>query len=118
MPGMLQLLAALVVAQTPTYIERDEYGVPHIKAPTLAAAFRAAGYAIAEDRLWQLEQSRRLSRGRMAEAFGPGFVSSDREVALTCYTDSELQAQLDALSPRLKEAFDEYAKGINEYIDS
>src|SRR5687768_14489880 len=98
---MLHLLAAVVLTQTPSHIQRDEYGVPHIKAPTWEQAFRAAGYAVAEDRLWQLEQSRRLSRGRMAEVFGSGFVASDMEVLKAGYTDEELQKQIDSGSPRL-----------------
>ena len=115
---MLHLLATLVLGQTSsTYIQRDDYGVPHIKAPTWAQAFKAAGYAVAQDRLWQLENSRRVSRGKMAEAFGPSFVASDREVLLSGYTDEEIRAQIDALNPRLKEAWESYAQGINEYIN-
>lgn len=111
-PGCLSSL------QAPSAIERDSYGVPHIYADTWEEAFYSAGYAVAEDRLWQLEQSRRLARGKLAEAFGKDFVASDRDVLKTGYTEPELQRQFDALSPRAKSAFNEYARGVNAYIQA
>src|SRR5262245_12361239 len=35
-------------------VYRDEYGVPHIFAETRRALFKAYGYVVAQDRLWQL----------------------------------------------------------------
>src|SRR5436309_12263901 len=51
-------------------IYRDEYGVPHIFGETNRGLFVGYGYAIAEDRLWQLELFRRASQGRLSEIFG------------------------------------------------
>jgi penicillin amidase len=113
---MIAVLLALAIPRSSDYIARDSYGVPHIKAPSWAAAFQAAGYAIAEDRLWQLENSRRIARGRMAEVFGQPMAASDREVLATFYTEDELKTQVDKLSPQMKEAWEFYAAGINEYI--
>lgn len=103
--------------QSPSAIERDAYGVPHIFALNWDEAYFYAGYAVAQDRLWQMEQSRRLARGRLAEVFGKSFAASDRDILKFAYTDQELQAQFDALSPRAKKAFEGYAKGVNAYID-
>lgn len=111
---MLSLLAAVSLLQ-PTF-ERDPFGVPNIKAATEAEGFFQAGYAVAEDRLWQMENSRRLARGTMAEVFGSSFVGSDREVLLSGYTDAELEAQIDRAGPRVRRAFEEYARGVNLYI--
>ncbi|GMV87622.1 MAG: hypothetical protein AMXMBFR81_05530 [Chthonomonas sp.] len=112
---MLPVILACALAQQGPIV-RDGYGVPHIQASTLTQAFEHAGYAVAQDRLWQMENSRRLARGRMAEVFGPNFFASDREVALTGYTDEELRAQLDLLRPELREVYTAYAKGVNAWI--
>ncbi len=74
------------------------------------------GYAVAQDRMWQLETSRRVARGAMAAAFGPEYVQSDRETLQTGYTDAELKAQLAALAPSSREAFRAYAEGVNVFL--
>ncbi|MEQ8800838.1 MAG: penicillin acylase family protein, partial [Haliea sp.] len=48
-------------------IIRDTYGVPHIFADTTYSLFFGYGYAIAQDRLFQLEMTRRSTQGRVAE---------------------------------------------------
>lgn len=113
---MLPVLAALVLAAPPG-ISRDDYGVPTITAPSVSEAFYAAGYAVAQDRLWQMETSRRLARGRMAEVFGLSYAASDKDILQTGYTDEELQAQIAKLSPATRNAFTEYARGVNAWIE-
>src|SRR5262249_2030030 len=76
-----------------------EYGVPHIFAPTAAAAAFGSGYAQAEDRLEELLRNYRRAEGTMAEAFGEEYVSQDywqrvwrhREVAQQHYKDLDPQ---------------------------
>ncbi|MEO1477536.1 MAG: penicillin acylase family protein, partial [Bacteroidota bacterium] len=53
-------------------IDRDDFGVPHVSAPTEVAAFYGQGYAVAQDRLFQMETFWRVATGRFAELFGPG----------------------------------------------
>ena len=91
---IVPFLTLLCAHQKPA-ISRDEYGVPHIQASTVSDAFFQAGYAVAQDRLWQMESSRRLARGRLSEVFGKALVNSDREILSTGYTDEELQQQFD-----------------------
>jgi len=114
---MLLLAAALALQSTPPHIDRDAFGVPQIHASSEADAFFQSGYATAEDRLWQMEQSRRVARGKMAEAFGSKFVKSDRETLSVCYTDAELDEQYNHFTPDVKQAFDSYVAGVNAYID-
>ncbi len=113
---MLAYLLGLAMLQTEP-IQRDGYGVPHITAPTLEQAFFHAGYAVAQDRLWQMENSRRVARGRMAEVFGASFVASDREVLAFAYTDDELRSQIKTLSPTTQTMIANYAKGVNAWIE-
>lgn len=113
---MLPIFVGLAMLQSEP-ISRDEYGVPHIKAATLEQAFSQAGYAVAQDRLWQMENSRRVARGRMAEVFGPTFVASDREVLSFAYSDDELRNQIQLLSPNAKGMIAGYVKGVNAWIN-
>jgi penicillin amidase len=113
---MTAFLAAVLLVQTPS-IPRDEYGVPHVQATSIESAFELVGYAVAQDRLWQMETSRRISRGRMAEAFGPTFVASDREVLAFAYSDDELRQQISSLSPTARTMISSYAKGVNLWIE-
>jgi len=110
------LALALAVVFQDSKIVRDPYGVPMIEAPSAASAFEAQGFACAEDRLWQMENSRRVARGRMSEVFGPAYRASDVEVAKSFYTDAELRQQFDALSPSGQEAISAYASGVNRRI--
>lgn len=112
----LSLLLALALQPAP--IQRDAYGVPLVTAPTEQEAFFHFGKAVAEDRLWQMELSRRLARGRLAEALGPSGVASDRNIARTGYTDEEIQRQYDLLPSRVRGLFGEYARGVNAEIDA
>jgi len=111
------LLAVAILFQTPPSIERDAYGVPQIHASSISEAFYQSGYATAQDRLWQMENSRRIARGRMAEAFGAKYIQSDKETLSISYTDDELDQQYGRFKPEVKEAFDSYVKGVNAYID-
>ena len=56
---------------------RDEFGIPHIYAPTLETAAFAVGYAQAEDRLEELLKNYRRANGTMAEVFGPDNYRND-----------------------------------------
>lgn len=106
----------LVVNGEPVKIYRDEFGVPHIFARTNRGLFEAYGYAVAQDRLWQLELNRRASRGRLAEIFGAPALNSDLFIRTTGYTDAELDAQFASLTAEEQEIFDAYAGGINRYL--
>ena len=63
--------ARLTGLSAPAEIQRDRYGIPHIRAQRLADAVFALGFAHAQDRLWQMEMNRRIAAGRLAEIIGP-----------------------------------------------
>ena len=72
------LLASFATAQAETItVYRDDFGVPHIYAETLAGASYGAGYAQAEDRLEQMLQNYRLAAGTLAEVAGESLVDQD-----------------------------------------
>ena len=115
---MLAALFSLVLLPQAGAIQRDAYGVPLVTAQTEQEAFYWFGRAVAEDRLWQMELSRRLARAQLAEVMGRGALASDRDVAKTGYTDEELQRQIDAMPERVRDAFQNYARGVNDTIDA
>lgn len=98
-------------------IVRDSYGVPHVFADTEEGLYYGNGYAVAQDRLLQLEKYRRTATGRMAELMGKGLIGSDRETRQLGYTTDELQKQVDALSPLYKLEMEAYARGVNAWFD-
>lgn len=95
---------------------RDEFGRPHIFANTNRGLFTAYGYALAEDRLWQLELNRRVARGKLAAIFGPDLVLTDFFIRATGYTDDELDAQFAALDPADQAIYRAYLDGINRFL--
>src|SRR5215469_9275013 len=48
-------------------VVRDEHGVPHIVAASLDDLFFAQGFITAQDRLWQIDMTRRFAAGELAE---------------------------------------------------
>src|SRR5436305_1436989 len=69
--------AASEAAPQPARIDRDAMGVPHVFAATSEAVLFGAGYALAQDRLADMELARRRALGRTAEVLGPSAVQSD-----------------------------------------
>ena len=99
-------------------IIRDAFGVPHISGSTEVGLFYGQGYAAAEDRLFQMESTRRITLGRESEIYGPGSLADDRATIALIYTDAERTAQFNALSAGLKAILTAYKDGINAYLDN
>ena len=97
-------------------ITRDAYGVPNIRAGNDPDLWFGVGYAIAQDRLVQLELFRRATRGRLAEVLGPTRLQSDVVARRDYYRPAELQRMLNALPAALRARFDAYADGVNAYL--
>ena len=98
---------------------RDDRGVWYITGPRNASLYEvieAMGYAVATDRLWQLEQYRRTGGGRLSEILGPSMLSTDIYIRTMAYSEDEMQAFFDALDPETQDAFRGYADGINRRI--
>src|SRR6185503_12542397 len=62
----------------PVEIVRDRWGIPHISAREPLDAYFGQGFCHAQDRLWQMELTRRLAAGRLAEVLGAGALDIDR----------------------------------------
>ena len=97
-------------------ITRDSYGVPHVYSNTAAGLFYGYGYAAAQDRLYQLEISKRTALGRAAEIYGPDYLNFDKVTRRDGYTIREIEAQIEALPEEYQEMLQAFADGINQYI--
>ena len=54
----------------PVRITRDDLGVPTIRGATRADVARATGFLHAQDRFFQMDITRRVTEGRLAEVIG------------------------------------------------
>ena len=96
-------------------IERDAHGIPTIRAASLEDAWFGLGFVHAQDRLWQLETHKRIASGRLAEAFGPNALETDKFLrALGVRRAAE--AQLPRASAPVRGMLEAYAAGINAYL--
>jgi penicillin G amidase len=97
-------------------IARDAYGIPRISASNDADVWWGAGYAVAEDRLFQLDLFRRATTGRLAEILGSDYLDDDVIARRDYYTPAEMDAMLAAVPAGLRARIDAYRDGINAYI--
>ena len=62
---------------TPVTTTRDAQGVWHIEGgDTIYDVYRAMGYAVASDRLFQMELYKRQGRGTLSEVLGESYLST------------------------------------------
>ena len=98
-------------------ITRDAVGVPAVTAPSREEAWWGVGYAVAQDRLFQIELFRRATTGRLAELLGRDYLDDDIIARRDYYTRPELEAMLAAESPELQSTARAYRDGINAWIE-
>ncbi|HEX6540008.1 MAG TPA: penicillin acylase family protein [Candidatus Dormibacteraeota bacterium] len=101
----------------PVTVERDQHGVPHIDASSMPDAAFAMGVAHAQDRLWQMEFSRRVAAGRVSEFAGDEGLAVDhfmRRLGLMRVAGEEARRATGDAQLMLEA----YAAGVNAVIES
>ena len=99
----------------PVMVTRDSLGIPTITASSLDDLFFAQGYITAQERLWQMDMTRRFASGDLAVILGPDFVDTDREQRILGLR--QVAEKAVALMDSLQRAqFQAYANGVNAYI--
>jgi penicillin amidase len=96
-------------------ITRDSYGVPSVYANSMAGMWFGDGWAQAQDRMVQLELTRRTVEGTLSAIFGPSELAQDEDVRTFFYTPAELRAQYRTLPPATRGAIQAFSAGINAY---
>ena len=103
--------------QKPVTIRRDERGVPYIEAQNEPDLFFAQGYVTASDRLWQMDLLRRVARGESAEIFGQTTLDEDKRWRKFGFA-AIAKKTLPKIAPEARAAFDNYARGVNAYLNN
>jgi penicillin amidase len=101
----------------PLKVVRDAQGVPHISAANLLDLCFAQGYITAQDRLWQMDMTRRFAAGELSEVLGPQMLTHDREQRIL-----QIRATADriaaAADPVNRSYMDAYTRGVNAFIEA
>jgi penicillin amidase len=96
-------------------IERDEHGIPTIKAESGRDLAFGLGFVHAQDRLWQLETHRRIGAGRLAEAFGAGR-AGDRPLSARSGCAALPKPQWAKVQPETRAWLVAYSQGVNAVL--
>lgn len=96
-------------------VRRDGRGIPYIEAKNDSDIYFAQGYVFASDRLWQMDLMRRLARGETAEIFGQAALEQDKRWRRFNFA-KVAEESLRFMTPDLRAALDNYARGVNAYI--
>ncbi len=94
---------------------RDRWGVPHIYAETEVDLWFAQGFVQAQDRLWQMEQFRRMAAGRLSEVMGEEALSLDRLARVVGFRRAA-EKQLQYMDDNVRMMLERYAQGVNAFI--
>ncbi len=103
--GLAGLIAEVTVA-------RDRWGVPHLNATSMEDAAFAVGVVHAQDRLWQMEVTRRVATGRISEVIGSEGVNIDRFIRRVGLHRVAREEEL-RLAPEARRMLKAYAAGVN-----
>lgn len=109
------LAPAATLADTKVEIIRDEWGVPHVYADEVYGLYAGYGYAVAQDRLFQMEMSRRSVLGTVAEVLGPEHLAYDLRTRAD-FDHDDIRAQIEALAPQERDVLRGYAAGYNKRL--
>ena len=116
--GWPQTSGTITIAalNNPVDVVRDRYGILQITADDPHDLFLAQGYVHAQERMWQMEISRRIGAGRLAELFGASQVDTDRYVRTLGWRVAA-QRDLDAMADDTRAVLEAYSAGVNAWID-
>ena len=100
LPALLSLSPLAASAASDVTILRDQWGIPQVYADDTYGLFAGFGYAVAEDRLFQMEMARRSVLGTVSEVLGPDHVEYDTKTRAN-FDQAKIRAQIrNEYSPR------------------
>jgi len=97
-------------------IRRDGFGVPAIRGRSDSDVWWGAGYAVAQDRLGEMELFKRRGSGRLAELLGESALEDDVVARRDFYTPRELRRQFARLPSRFRKRTRAYVAGVNAWV--
>jgi penicillin amidase len=102
--------------QKDVIVERDHWGVPHIRASSVEDMVEAQGYVMAQDRLWQMDLLRRVGRGQLSEILGSATINVDKQFR-TLGFGRAAERDWGLVDPTTRSLFEAYARGVNRFIE-
>ena len=96
-------------------INRNRWGIPHVSADTDEDLFFGFGYAMAQDRLFQLDYLRRKAVGRLSEILGPDGLGLD-VVARTLDIRRIAEAEWRQTPDETRRLVTAFSHGVNAVI--
>ena len=96
-------------------VERDNWGVPHIRASSVEDLAEAQGYVTAQDRLWQMDLLRRAARGQLSEVLGPATLKIDEDFRRLNFSRA-VDRDLGLMQPEVRRVMEAYARGVNLFV--
>ncbi len=96
-------------------VTRDTYGIAHIKAANDHDLYFLQGYVHAQDRLFQMDVSRRRASGTLAELLGPAELPADVQLR-TIGIRRAAKRSLVVVSSETRRAIAAYTEGVNAYV--
>ncbi len=96
-------------------IIRDKDGVPHIRAKNDHDLYMAQGYVQAQDRLFQMDLSRRQASGELSEVVGSAAIDKDKYFRALGLRRAAV-ASYDQYSNQAKDTLNWFAEGVNAFI--
>src|SRR5579862_4576721 len=109
--------AASAGLKAPVRIERDRLGIPTIVAGNRLDLAYATGFVHGQDRFFEMDLSRRLAAGELAEIFGAVAVDQDRKTRLFHFR-KVAQVVVQQASPEQRAIVEAYARGVNAGLAS
>jgi len=100
----------------PVIVTYDSLGVPNISASNLPDLLFAQGYVTAQDRLWQMDMTRRFAAGDLSVILGPKYIEYDREQRILGLQQVAEKAA-EKMDSQERARFEAYAAGVNAYIE-
>lgn len=105
----------LAVNEEVTVIKDDD-GVPHIKAHNLQDLYTAQGFIQAQDRMFQMELSRRQASGTLSEVIGAATVDNDKYFR-TLGLRRAAEKSYELYEGEARDVLHWFSDGVNAYID-
>ena len=97
-------------------ILRDALGTPHIYADSDGDLFFGYGFAMGQDRLWQLDYLRRKAVGRLSEVLGPDGLETD-VIARTVGLNRLAAEEVDRIPAATRRRLEAFSGGINAAME-
>lgn len=101
--------------QAQVEVYRDQHAIPYIYAENEHDLYVAVGFAMAQDRLWQMDLLRRVTQGRLSEIFGADMLQTDLLLRSLRLQDKSVGVLADAPG-EVQAALESFALGVNAFI--